>query len=196
MSPRRTAGAELCTVSSGRAVVVSSSSELTSVGCCVFCPKSLLPIAVCNYYKQKGREKEHEHYQSKYDSKWIPHLHAKSFLGLAITFLLSTGNEINEKQKMLEIWCCVVFALFLSENFPRRAENQRLRWCCCREATWNRVLKTGTRGGKTARGISVPHTETRAKKLCFCCQVHCSYTCSFFSPHPNNSFPTEFPNTK
>ena len=60
----------------------------------------------------------------------------------------------------------------------------------------NRVLETGTRVGKTARGISVSHIENRAKKLCFCCQVHCSYTCSFFSPHPNNSFPTEFPNTK
>ena len=44
------------------------------------------------------------------------------------------------------------------------------------------------------QGISVSHTETRAKMLCFCCQVHCSYTCSFFSPHPNNSFPTELGN--
>ena len=130
-------------------------------------PKAIVAHSCMQLLQAKREGKEHEYYQSKYVSKWIPRWHDKAFLGLAITFLLSTGNEINEKQKMLEIWCCVVFALFLSENFPRRAENQRLRWCCCREATWNRVLKTGTRGGKTARGISVSHTETRAKKLCF-----------------------------
>ena len=104
----------------------------------------------------KRREKEHEHYKSKYVSKWIPRLHAKTFLGLTITFLLLTRNEINEKRKRLEIWCCVVFALFLSENFPRRAENQRLRWCCCREATW----KPGSGNRDTRR-------QDRKRYLCF-----------------------------
>lgn len=181
------------TTSTSPLVLVSSSSELMSASCCVLYPKPLLPIAVCNYYKQKGREKEHEHDQSKYVA--LNSTLANEFLACmprhfwAWPSLFFFRQEMKLMRNGKGLRYDVVLCLHCSSlKFFKGVQKTK----GYTGVVAGKQRETGFwKQGRTARpqevSLSLSHTETRAKKLSCCLPgtllIHMFF---FFSPHPNN----------
>ena len=122
-----------------------------------------------------------------------------------------------ETEKGLRWWCCVVFSLFLSEFFSRQAMQKTegyiwvLQGSNVKPGSWNRDGRAAGNGKRflycshrnqsqkaseqpqPAAAAAVP-ASTNNMQLPGTLLIHVF----FFSPHPNNSspfqFPTEFPN--